>query len=106
MVKFLHPKYGLCLVFLIFFCAIKNSETFQLRDLSVSGGEEPSGVSGKTPPAAGHKFAFRKLETKKEIDFDDNDETDIDFKFEKVRKPTFEVTKRNLRPSVLKKSTK
>lgn len=106
MVKLLHPKYGLCLVLLIFVCAINKSETFQLRDLSASGGEEANTVSVKTPPAAGHKFAFRKLETKKAINFDDNDETDIDAKFEKVRKPTFEVTKRNLRPSVLKRSTK
>ena len=101
MVKLLHPKYGLCLIFLIFFCVIKKTENFQLRDLSV--GEADGGVGLKPTPAAKSKFSFRKLETKKVINFDDNDEdeSDLDFKFEKVRNPTFEVKKRNLRPSVL-----
>lgn len=112
-------KFDIKLIFLsIFFLlaiAIKKSENFQLRDPSDGVGSVELGSSRNvfikhTP--SGSKYTFRKLEklvsltdeTDSENDDEDDDDSEenSEIKFEKVRKPTFEVKKRtNLRPSKL-----
>lgn len=100
-------------IFLLLTIAIKNSENFQLRDLNDGGSETNigKGVSGKSTTKV--RYPFRKLERSIEVDDDDDDdddedddndseEDDADYKFAKVRKPSFEVKKRtNLRYSKL-----
>lgn len=114
--------FDLKVIFLSFFLlltiAIKNSENFQLRDFNDGVSESSNGraVSGKQSTKV--RYSFRKLEKvessiedNNDFDDDDDDEDDNDdqndsqednYKFDKVRKPTFEVKKRtNLRHSKL-----
>lgn len=120
MSKFFDPKVIFIAIFLLLSIAIEKSENFQLRDfndgVSDSAGVGKAVLSGKVKTKV--RFPFRKLE-KVENDEDDDDDDDeqsgesnddnddseedtSNYKFAKVRKPTFEVKKRsNLRRSKL-----
>jgi Nose resistant-to-fluoxetine protein, N-terminal domain len=113
--KLFDLKFIFIAIFLLFAIAIKNSENFQLRDFDdgVSATSKSKAVSGKHSTKI--RYPFRKLEKasieeidndndseEDEADENDSEEDTTDYKFAKVRKPTFEVKKRtNLRFSKL-----
>jgi hypothetical protein len=105
MCKILHPKFALIVILFFLSLVIKNCENFQLKDLGKPS--EDDGPLDKPASTLGQKFHFRRLEAKQikfEIPDDDEDdnnsnEENDNFVFQKVRKPSFEVKKRNLRPS-------
>lgn len=113
MSKILDLKVIFLAIFLLLSIAIKNSENFQLRDFNdgvgVSPGVGKAVLSGKVTTKI--RFPFRKLEKVEDDDDDDDGDDDDDndseedakdYKFAKVRKPTFEVKKRsNFRRSKL-----
>ena len=109
-------KFIFIAVFLLLTIAIKNSENFQLRDFDDGVSESSSSKTVSAKQSTKVRFPFRKLEkleeSAEELDEDedessidddnDSEEDTTDYRFTKVRKPTFEVKKRtNMRYSKL-----
>ena len=119
MKKLFDLKFIFIVVFLLLTIAIKNSENFQLRDFDDGVSESSSSKAVRSKQSTKIRFPFRKLEkleeSAEELDDDDDDEDEeddddeknseedtTDYRFTKVRKPTFELKKpTNMRNSKL-----